>query len=174
MGVENIGRRNPQLEQKVELGDRSDLESGAFLEHELEHAWIRVRLDRVVRPHARHRRREATSLLSDDGGIDQKERLVVAVFDCRPDFLEIQARLGGRVEEMGCFERLLSDGSDGFFSYACTHLHRLASLGRTYVTGMSSAKKSCEPQCSLLLVMMTSFVRDLQFKSDLQKHRARV
>jgi hypothetical protein len=30
--------------------------------------------------------------------------------------------------------------------------------------GMSSAKKSCEPWCSLLLVMMTSFAGDLQFK----------
>src|SRR5882757_11507736 len=123
-------RGDTQPEQEVQLGDGSDLEPDAFLEHELELAGIRVRLDRVVRFHARHRRREAPRLLADDGGIDQEKRLVVAVFDCRPDFLEIQARLGVRVEEVSCFEWLLSDGPDGLFGYTGTHLHRLG-LPRT-------------------------------------------
>src|SRR6266436_2532792 len=78
-----------------------------------------------MRPHARHRRREAPRLLADDTGIDQEERLVVAVFDCRADFVEVQARLGVRVEEVGLFECLLSDGLDGLSCYACAHLHRL-------------------------------------------------
>src|SRR2546428_4390299 len=38
-----------------------------------------------------------------------------------------------------------------------------------YVTGMSRAKKSCEPWYSLLLVMMTSFCAGSPYKSEISK-----
>jgi hypothetical protein len=172
IGVEHLGRGNAQLEQHVELRDRGDLEARALLDQRAQHARVGIGLHRVVRAHARHDRGKAPRLFAHDAGIDQEERLLVAVLDGLLDFIEVQARLGMRVEDVGSFVCLLSDRFDRFFGYAGTHLHRRDSL-RTYVMGMSRAKKSCEPKTFLVLVMMTSCPSRVTLRKP-QKHRARV
>ncbi len=117
-----------------------------------------------MRAHARQRRRETPRLLADDVGIDQEERLVVAVLYCRPDFLEVQARLGVRVEEVGLFKYLLSDRLDGLSCYACAHLHLTGLQGEPRLREYRERKNPASRSTLLVLVMMTSFCPGSRFK----------
>jgi hypothetical protein len=99
VGEEHLPRRHAERHQEVELGGRGDLEAGAFLDEHLEHAPVRVRLDRVVRTHARHGRSEAPDLAPHDGGIQDQERPSVLLACCLAHDLEVEADFGVRVEK---------------------------------------------------------------------------
>ena len=97
--IEDLRGRHAQREQEVELGGRGDLEAAAFLQHDLEHTPVWVRLDGVVRAHAGHSRAEAPHLAADDGRVDDQERSGVLLACHLAHDLEVEADLGMRVEE---------------------------------------------------------------------------
>ena len=105
VGEEHLSRGHAEAEQDVKLRRGGDLEARALLGQHLEHAPVRVRLDRVVRPHPRHGRAEAPDLAAHDGRVDDQEGPIVFLPCCLADDLEVEADFGMRVEEL--FLRLL-------------------------------------------------------------------
>src|SRR6185295_1253442 len=83
-----------------EFRRRGDLEAAALLHERLHHAPVGIRLDGVVRAHARHGRAEAACLFAHDGGIQYQEWPQVFLAGRLADDLEIEARLGMRIEKL--------------------------------------------------------------------------
>jgi len=77
-----------------------DLEAAALLHQHLEHAPVGIGLDRIVRPHARHRRAETARFFAHDRRVDDQERSGVLLACRLAHDLEVEADLGMRVEEL--------------------------------------------------------------------------
>src|SRR4029078_8672681 len=103
-----------ERDEEIELGDRRDLEAGAFLDQRLQDARVRIRLHREVRTDAGKRGAEAASLRADDVEIDDEKRLLVAVpREVLLDSGEVEAdfRVGIEREIRGGPESLYRGGS---------------------------------------------------------------
>jgi len=142
--IEDLGRRNPLREQQIELGNRGDFEPGALLEHDPDHTGIRIGLDCVVRSNAGYRRREATRFLADDAGIDQEERLVVASLTAARTFSKSRLDSGCESKRWVCSNACCRMDLMVFLATPA-RICIVGSPAQSYVTGISRAKKSCEP-----------------------------
>jgi len=107
VGVEDLGGVHPERQEQVELAGRGDLEAAALLGEHLEHAPVRIGLDRVVRTHARHSGAKAPRLGTDDGRVEDQERSDVFLLGSLAGDLEVELDLGMRIEEL--FLRLPGD-----------------------------------------------------------------
>src|SRR5205823_486411 len=100
VGVEDLCGGHAERQKQVELRGRRNLETAAFLHQSLQHAPVRVCLDRIVRPHARHGRTKAPHLAAHDGRVDDQEWSVVLLACRLAHDLEVEADFGVRVEEL--------------------------------------------------------------------------
>ena len=113
VGVEDLGHRDAQPQEQVELGDGGDLEAGALLDQHPQDPRVGVRLDREVRAHPRQRRAEAPRLGAHDAQVDEEDRLLVRVpGEVLLDGAEVEADFGMGIEgELRDGAELLDYGS---------------------------------------------------------------